>query len=77
MWSNCFPARDPGQLVKIYNIMDSIKYQQILNQNLTASGRKLQLDFPAGQCQKQNLKINKEMQKSNTKSRFCHSSPLT
>ena len=42
LWG-CFSSKGPGQLVRIHGIMDSIKYQQILNQNLTASARKLKL----------------------------------
>jgi len=34
-----FSAGGPGHLVQIHGIMDSIKYQQIKNQNLTASAR--------------------------------------
>jgi len=34
-----FSAGDPGLLIQIHGIVDSIKYQQIKNQNLTASAR--------------------------------------
>ncbi len=37
----CFSAGVPGDLVQIHGIMDSIKYQQINNLNLTASVRNL------------------------------------
>ncbi len=40
MWA-CFSARGPEHLVQMHGIMDSIKYQQIKNQNLTASVRNL------------------------------------
>ncbi len=40
LWS-CFSARGPEHLVQMHGIMDSIKYQQIKNQNLTASVRNL------------------------------------
>ncbi len=39
LWA-CFSARGP-ELVQMHGIMDSIKYQQIKNQNLTASVRNL------------------------------------
>jgi len=34
-------AGGPGLLIQIHAIVDSIKYQQIKNQNLTASARNL------------------------------------
>jgi len=40
LWAYLF-AGGPGHLVQIYGIMDSIKYQQIKNQNLTPSSRNL------------------------------------
>ncbi len=40
MWA-CFSAGGPGHLVQMHGIMDSIKYQQMKNQNLTASVRNL------------------------------------
>ncbi len=40
LWA-CFSAGGPGHLVQMHGIMDSIKYQQIKNQNLTASVRNL------------------------------------
>ncbi len=43
LWA-CFSARGPGHLVQIHGIMDSIKYQQIKNLNLTASVRNLIMD---------------------------------
>ncbi len=38
LWA-CFSAGGPEHLVQMHGIMDSIKYQQIKNQNLTASVR--------------------------------------
>ncbi len=43
MFWGCFSARGPGHFVRIHGIMDSVKYQQILHENLTASARKLQM----------------------------------
>ncbi len=40
LWA-CFSVRGPEHLVQIHGIMDSIKYQQIKNLNLTASIRYL------------------------------------
>ncbi len=40
LWA-CFSARGPEHLVQMHGIMDSIKYQQIKNLNLTASVRNL------------------------------------
>ncbi len=40
LWA-CFSAGGPGHLVQMHGIMDSIKYQQIKNLNLTASVRNL------------------------------------
>ncbi len=41
LWA-CFSAGGPGQrLVQMHGIMDSIKYQQIKNLNLTASVRNI------------------------------------
>ncbi len=37
----CFSAGSPGHLDQIHGIMDSIKYQQIKDQNLTSSVRNL------------------------------------
>ena len=42
LWG-CFSSKGPGHLVRIHGIMDSIKYQQILNENITASARKLKM----------------------------------
>lgn len=42
VWS-CFSSKDPENFVRIHNIIDSVKYQEILNQNLAASVKKLQL----------------------------------
>ncbi len=43
LWA-CFSARGPEHLVQMHGIMDSIKYQQIKNQTLTASVRNLIMD---------------------------------
>ncbi len=40
LWA-CFSARGPEHLVQMHGIMDSIKYQEIKNLNLTASVRNL------------------------------------
>jgi hypothetical protein len=40
LWG-CFSSKGAGPLVRIHGIMDSIKYQQILHLNRTASARKL------------------------------------
>ncbi len=40
LWA-CFSARGPEHLVQMHGIMDSMRYQQIKNQNLTASVRNL------------------------------------
>ncbi len=40
LWA-CFSTRCPEHHVQMHDIMDSIKYQQIKNQNLTASVRNL------------------------------------
>ncbi len=40
LWA-CSSARCPEHIVTMHGIMDSIKYQQIKNQNLTASVRNL------------------------------------
>ena len=42
LWG-CFSSKGPGHLVRIHGIMDSIKYQQILNENLTAPSSKLKM----------------------------------
>uniref|UniRef100_A0AAZ3RC86 Uncharacterized protein n=1 Tax=Oncorhynchus tshawytscha TaxID=74940 RepID=A0AAZ3RC86_ONCTS len=39
LWG-CFSFKGPGQLVTIHGIIDSIKYQQILHQKMTAFARK-------------------------------------
>uniref|UniRef100_A0AAY5JWV1 Transposase n=1 Tax=Esox lucius TaxID=8010 RepID=A0AAY5JWV1_ESOLU len=44
LWDCFFFPIGLVQLVRIHGIMDSIKYLQILNQNLTASTRKLKQD---------------------------------
>ncbi len=63
LWA-CFSAGGPEHLVEMHGIMDSIKYQQIKNLNLTASVRNLvvgHLDLPPGQQSKTNIKINTKM----------------
>ncbi len=64
LWA-CFSAGGPGHLVQMHGIMDSIKYQQIKNQNLTSTVRNLimghSFDLPAGQQSKTNIKINTKM----------------
>ncbi len=40
LWA-CFSVRGPGHLDQMHGIMDSIKYQQIKNLNLTISVRNL------------------------------------
>src|SRR4029434_1485197 len=42
LWG-CFSSKGPGHLVRIHGIMDSIKYQQILNENLKAPSSKLEM----------------------------------
>src|SRR4029434_11134082 len=42
LWG-CFSSKGPGHLVRIHGIMDSIKYQQILNENPTAPSSKLKM----------------------------------
>src|SRR4029434_10669962 len=42
LWG-CFSSKGPGHIVRIHGIMDSIKYQQILNENLTAPSSKLEM----------------------------------
>src|SRR4029434_7924777 len=42
LWG-CFPSKGPAHLVWIHCFMDSIKYQQILNENLIAPARKLKM----------------------------------
>src|SRR4029434_9675996 len=43
MLRGCFSSKGPRHLVRIHGIIDSIKYQQILNENLTALSRKLKM----------------------------------
>ena len=38
-----FPSKGPWNLVRIYGIMNSMKYQEILNMNLAVTARKLKL----------------------------------
>ncbi len=67
LWA-CFSAKGPEHLVQMHGIMDSIKYQQIKNQNLTASVRNLIMGrvwiFHQESSTKQsktNIKINTKM----------------
>ncbi len=62
LWA-CFSARGHEHLVQMHGIMDSIKYHQIKNQNLTASVRNLIMGrvLPPGQQSKTNIKINTKM----------------
>lgn len=39
----CFNSKGPGYHVRVDGVMNSMKYQEILNQNLTFSTRKLKL----------------------------------
>ena len=39
----CFSSKGPGNLVRVHGIMNSMKYQDNLNQNLAAPTRKLKL----------------------------------
>src|SRR4029434_3574929 len=59
LWG-CFSSKGPGHLVRINGIMDSIKYQQILNENLTAPSSKLKMGcgwtFQQVNCQKHTSK---------------------
>ncbi|MDM1740218.1 hypothetical protein HX113_13950 [Acinetobacter towneri] len=64
LWA-CFSARGPEHLVQMHGIMDSIKYQQIKNLNLTASVRNLIMGhvwiFQPDNNPKTNLKNNTKM----------------
>ena len=40
LWG-CLSSKGPGNLTSVHGIMDSMKYQDILNQNLSASAKKL------------------------------------
>ena len=42
----CFSSKGPGNLVRVHGIMNSMKYQGILNLNLVACAKKLTL----GRC---------------------------
>ncbi|KAI4895662.1 hypothetical protein NFI96_004662 [Prochilodus magdalenae] len=42
LWA-CFSSTGPGNLVRVHGIMDALKYQDILKQNLVASARKLKM----------------------------------
>ena len=42
LWG-CFASKGPGNLVRVHGIMNALKYQDILNQNLLPSARKLKL----------------------------------
>ncbi len=58
LWA-CFSAGGPEHLVQMHGIMDSIKYQQIKNQNLTASVRNRIMG--RGWIFRQDIKINTKM----------------
>src|SRR4029434_5222422 len=50
LWG-CFSSKDPGHLVRMHGIMDSIEYQQILNENHSLITRSLEwrgLRLPSG-----------------------------
>ena len=53
MLSGCFSSKGPGYLVRVYGVMNSIKFQENFNLNLAVPARKLKLgrrlDLPAGQ----------------------------
>ncbi|KAI4884767.1 hypothetical protein NFI96_004126, partial [Prochilodus magdalenae] len=42
LWA-CFSSKGPGNLVRVHGIMNALKYQGILKQNLVASARKLKM----------------------------------
>ena len=42
LWS-CLSSKSPGNLVRVHGIINSMKYQDILNLNLAAPSRKLKL----------------------------------
>uniref|UniRef100_A0AAR2LDN2 Tc1-like transposase DDE domain-containing protein n=1 Tax=Pygocentrus nattereri TaxID=42514 RepID=A0AAR2LDN2_PYGNA len=42
LWA-CFSSKGPGNLVRVHGIMNALKYQDILKQNLVASARKLKM----------------------------------
>ncbi|KAI4897416.1 hypothetical protein NFI96_029505 [Prochilodus magdalenae] len=42
LWA-CFSSKGPGNLVRVLGIMNALKYQDILKQNLVASARKLKM----------------------------------
>ncbi|KAI4881623.1 hypothetical protein NFI96_023264 [Prochilodus magdalenae] len=42
LWA-CFPSKGPGNLVRVHGIMNALKYQDILKQNLVASAQKLKM----------------------------------
>ena len=44
MWG-WFSSKGPGNLVRVHGIMNSMKHQEILHLNLSASARKLKLIF--------------------------------
>jgi hypothetical protein len=77
----CFISKGPGELVRIHGIMDSNKYQQILNQNLTASARKFKLGrgwiFQQDNDPKHTSNQHTLFTDHRTKVLPCHLSPLT
>jgi len=60
-----FSAGGPGLLIQIHGIVDSMKYQQIKNQNLTPSARNLIMGhgwiFHLDNDPKQTSKVNTKM----------------
>ncbi len=42
LWA-CISSRGPGNLVRVHEILNALKYQDILKQNLVASARKLKM----------------------------------
>ncbi|KAI4880130.1 hypothetical protein NFI96_020379, partial [Prochilodus magdalenae] len=42
LWA-CFSSKGPGNLVRVHGIMNALKYQDILKQNLVTSARKLKI----------------------------------
>jgi len=63
LWAYLF-AGGPGHLVPIHGIMDSIKYKEIKNKNLTPSARNYNgpwLDLPSGQRSKTKIKSTQKL----------------
>src|SRR4029434_206181 len=64
LWG-CFSSKGPGHLIRIQGVMEAIKYQQILNEILTAPSMKLGMGrgwtFQQDNDPKAHLKINTRM----------------